>query len=229
MKKTYHTPHIAKDGKMSFQYGSTNTAEFDETLIFYVGDSIMRYMTPARLWSDLEAESNGYVEGYGSNYKTTARDVMGDYFNNIDIMYVDGLSIPISAGSTDAAKAKTEDDMFPEGAHVIVNIYKADSIGGKTKNKANRSEVLWTGTLTKSNFTPFKENVHYRGALNVTFTNPLIIEGPFVVELSDMKNSGCNFYVFSDKSNGRNRWGYYVDDEGVEHEITGNSLMACSI
>ncbi len=228
MKKTYHTPHIAKEGKMSFQYGSTNTTEFDTTLLFHVGDSMMRYMTPARLWSDLEAESNGYVEGYGSNYKTTTNDVMGNYFNNIDIMYVDGLSIPISAGSTDAAKAKTEDDMFPEGAHIIVNIYKADSIGGKEKNKANRSEALWTGTLTKKDFTPFNKDARYRGALNVTFNKPLIIEGPFVVELSDMKNSGCNFYVFSDKSNGRNRWGYYINKDGVE-TYPGSYCMAASV
>ncbi|MCQ2324890.1 MAG: Ig-like domain-containing protein, partial [Paludibacteraceae bacterium] len=223
MKKTYHTPHIAKDGKTSFQYGSTNTAEFDTTLLFHVGDSMMRYMTPARLWSDLEAESNGYKEGYGDNYRAWVRDTMGDYFNNIDIMYLDGLSIPISSGTGKDATTKTEDDLFPEGAHVIVNIYKADSIGGKEKNKANRSEVLWTGTLTKTDFTPFKEDVRYRGALNVTFKKPLIIEGPFVVELSDMKHSGCNFYVFSDKSNNRNRWGYYVKD-GVETYPDGYCL-----
>ncbi len=228
MKKTYHTPHVAKEGKMSFQYGSTNTEDFDSTLLFHIGDSMMRYMTPARLWTDLEAESNGYVEGYGSNYKTITNDTMGDYFNNINIMYVDGISIPISAGSTDAVKTKTEDDLFPEGAHVIVNIYKADSIGGKEKNKANRSEVLWTGTLTKKDFTPFKEGVRYRGALNVTFDKPLIIEGPFVVELSDMKHSGCQFYVFSDKSNGRNRWGYYVNEDGVE-TYPGSYCMAASV
>lgn len=228
MKKTYHTPHIAKEGKTSFQYGSTNTAEFDTTLLFHVGDSMMRYMTPARLWSDLEANNNGYVEGYGSNYKTTARDTMGDYFNNIDIMYVDGLSIPISAGTAKDVTTKTEDDLFPEGAHVIVNIYKADSIGGTTKNKANRSEVLWTGTLTKADFTPFKEDVRYRGALNVEFNKPLIIEGPFVVELSDVKYSGCQFYVFSDKSNGRNKWGYYVNENGVE-TYPGSYCLAISV
>lgn len=52
-------------------------------------------------------------------------------------------------------------------------------------------------------------------------------KGAFVVELSDMKTSGCHFYVFGDKSNNQNKWGYYVKD-GVE-TYPESSCLAVSV
>ena len=214
MNKSFSMPQLVQEGKRKYQYGARSEV-FDSYLFFYVGDSAMHYLTPAKLWTDFVTETMGYKEGFETNYNTESSDVMGVYFNNITVMYIDGISIPVSAGETEDVKTKTEADLFGEGAHVVVNIYKATAIGGGSKNKADKSDTLWTGILTVDNFTPFKDDAHYRGALNVTFAEPISIDGAFVVELSDMKTSGCHFYVFSDKSNGRNEWGYYVKD-GVE-------------
>lgn len=214
MNMSYSMPQLVQEGKRKYQYGARSEV-FDSYLFFYVGDSAMHYLTPAKLWTDFVTETLGYKEGYETNYNTESSDVMGVYFNNITVLYIDGISIPVSAGETEEAKTKTEADLFGEGAHVVVNIYKATAIGGGSKNKADKSDTLWTGILTVDNFTPFKDDAHYRGALNVTFAEPISIDGAFVVELSEMKTSGCHIYVFSDKSNKQNKWGYFVKD-GVE-------------
>lgn len=225
MNKSYSMPQLVQEGKRKYQYGAFSEV-FNSNLFFYVGDSTMHYLTPAKLWTDFVTEPTGYAEGLETNYNTESSDAMGVYFNNMDVMYIDGISIPISAGSTSEAMTKTESDLFAAGAHVVVNIYKATAIGGGTKNKADKSNALWTGTLTAENFVPYK-NVHYRGALNMTFAEPISIKGAFVVELSDMKTSGCHFYVFGDKSNNQNKWGYYVKD-GVE-TYPESSCLAVSV
>lgn len=215
MNKSYSMPQLVQEGKRKYQYGARSEV-FDSYLFFYVGDSAMHYLTPAKLWTDLvTAPEKGYLEGLDAHYNTDSSDVMGVYFNNITVLYIDGISIPISVGGTEEAKTKTEANLFSEGARVVVNIYKATAIGGGTKNKADKSNVIWSDTLTADNFTPFKDNARYRGALNVTFAEPISIDGAFVVELSGMKTSGCHFYVFCDQSNARNQWGYYIED-GVE-------------
>lgn len=212
MKKAYYTPQLVQDGKKHYQYGA-QSEDVNTNAIYRVGDSIMRYMTPAKLWCDIEQASSGQAQTVAlANYKTTNNDVMGVYFNNTDVMYIDGISIPINSNTS----GQTVDNLFPEeGSHVVVNIYKATAIGGGTANAADRSEALWSGVLTKEHFSVNSTSA-YRGALNATF-EPISIDGPFVVELSDMKNSGCAFYIYSAKERtGCNYWGYYINDKGKE-------------
>lgn len=222
MKKKYSMPQLVQEGKVPYQYGS-NSREFNNNLFFYVGDSVMHYLTPARFWTDLVTQASGYKEAYGDNYYTINRDVMGAYFNNISVMYIDGISIPISYGYR--ASGENVNDLFPlKKSHVVVTIYKADSVGGRSKNKADRTQVLWKGTLTKADFTPLNDVKPYRGALNVHFDEPLIIDGPFMMELSDMGR--CNFYVFSSKGK-NNRWGFYMKDG--EETYPGGYCLAVSV
>ncbi len=201
MKDSCHTPLFAVDGKVGYQYGASGES-FDEKLYFHIGDSVMHYMTPARLYGEY-----GKPTHYLSvNYKTSEKDTVGVYFNNDDVMYIDGISIPIK--NSVATKA---DEMFPTGAHVIVNIYKATSAGGKGENKVDRDIQFYTDTLTIEDF-KVRSDEPNRGALNKKFREPISIEGPFVVELRDMKHSGCSFTIYSStEREGENMWGYFFN------------------
>lgn len=200
MKDSCHTPLLAVDGKVGYQYGASGES-YDENLYFHIGDSVMHYMTPARLYGEYGKPTH-YLSG---NYKTTNYDTVGVYFNNEDVMYIDGISIPIKNSS-----ATGVDDMFPtDDAHVIVNIYKATSAGGKSENKVDRNTRFYTDTLTKGDFKVHPDEPN-RGTLNKTFEKP--ISGPFVVELSDMKHSGCSFTIYSsEEREGENMWGYFFN------------------
>ena len=208
----YYIPVLKQEGYTDYQYGNGGTAA---NMHVYGGTASVVYMTPAKLWCDKVQASSGQAQSMLANYKTTTNDVMGVFFNNKDIMYIDGISIPVNSNTS----GQTVDDLFPnEGSHIIVNIYPATIIkgdDGKYTNTADRTSPLWTGTLTKTNFS-VNSSSSYRGGVNVTFDIPISVSGPFCVELSDMKNSGCAFYIYSAKERtGCNFFGYYLKD-GVE-------------
>lgn len=208
----YYIPVLKQEGYTDYQYGNGGTAA---NMRVYGGTASVVYMTPAKLWCDKVQASSGQAQSMLANYKTTTNDVMGVFFNNKDIMYIDGISIPVNSNTP----GQTVDDLFPnEGSHIIVNIYPATIIkgdDGKYTNTADRTSPLWTGTLTKTNFS-VNSSSSYRGGVNVTFDIPISVSGPFCVELSDMKNSGCAFYIYSAKERtGCNFFGYYLKD-GVE-------------
>ncbi len=211
MKGKYHIPQLKQDGKMNYQYGATGQL-YNANLWLKVGDSEMHYMTPAKLRCDLAQGEDGIALSRTTSYGTEKYDAMGLYFNNSDVMYIDGINIPICAYKDN----QTMKDMFPtEGAHVVVNIYKATAVGGKTNNAADKTKSLWTGILTKEDCLEHSDK--NRGALNKTFATPISINGPFVIELSDMKNSGCDFCVMiAQERENCNYWGYVINKEGKE-------------
>ena len=82
-----------------------------------------------------------------------------------------------------------------------------------SKNAAKEFETV----SSKDDF--FKHpNYDYRGALTAAVgEQPLAIIGSFVIELTNLKESGCSFYIYAAQERpGCNKWGYYVDDEGDE-------------
>lgn len=203
----YYIPELKIEGLKDYSYGCGSSSN----KYVYSGYGTMVYMTPAKIWCDLIQASSGQAQSLLSNYKTSTNDVMGVFFDNKDVMYIDGISIPITSNTS----GQTVDDLFPnEGSHIIVNIYPATITknAGKYTNVADRTKPIWTGTLTKANFVKNASNA-YRGGVNVTFDSPISIEGAFCIELSDMKNSGCAFYIYSAKErSGCNYFGYYLKD-----------------
>lgn len=128
-------------------------------------------------------------------------------------MYIDSIRIPITSN----VKEKTVNNMFPNGnSHVKVTIYPAMTIGGKDKNTADHTIVLAELILKKENFT-VNTGEPMRGTIQAPFSSPISIQGPFVVELTEMKSSGCDFYVYVTKEReGFQDWGYYVVGDGSE-------------
>lgn len=215
MNKWYHTPLLKEDPKVSYQYGGWTENEFNPNAHTYVGDSVSHFMTPAKLVCDLvqAGGSNPTLLIISTSYYSRTHDTIGLYFNNTDVMYIDSIRIPITSN----AKEKTVNDMFPEdNSHVKVTIYPAITIGGKNGNTADRTKVLAELTLGKDNFTAHNETPK-TGTIQAPLSSPISITGPFVVELTEIKKSGCDFYVYvTNERDGCNYWGYYVEGDGSE-------------
>lgn len=215
MNKWYHTPLLKESPKVSYQFGGWNKNEFNPYALTYVGDSVSHFMTPAKLVCDLvqAGGSNPTLLIISTSYYSRTHDTIGLYFNNTDVMYIDSIRIPITSN----AKEKTVNDMFPEdNSHVKVTIYPAITIGGKDGNTADRTKVLAELTLGKDNFTAHNETPK-TGTIQAALSSPISITGPFVVELTEIKKSGCDFYVYVAKEReGCNYWGYYVEGDGSE-------------
>lgn len=220
MKTKYHIPQLVVDDK-KYQYGSAG-GEYNSELYFRVGDSLRYFMTPAMMYNDTGGQAHTYI----ANYKSENRDTVGVFFNNTDVMYIDAIRIPITYGSS----GKTKENMFPkEGSHVVVNIYKATTTSnGKATNVVDRSKSLWSYTFTKTDFTAHS-TYPYRGTLNKSFTdNPITIDGPFVIELTEMRETECKFYIYCAKGrSGSNKWGYYVN--GTTMTYPGDYTPAISV
>lgn len=215
MNSGYCTPLLQESSKVSYQFGGWKKNEFNPNAHTYVGDSVSHFMTPAKLICDL-------VQAGGSNptplitstsYYSQTHDTIGLYFNNTDVMYIDSIRIPICAGKGGTGIS----DMFPnDNSHVKVTIYPAITIGGKNGNTADRTKVLAELTLGKDNFTAHNETPK-TGTIQAPLSSSISITGPFVVELTEIKKSGCDFYVYVAKEReGCNYWGYYVEGDGSE-------------
>lgn len=215
MNSLYHTPLLQEDKKVSYQYGGWDKNIFSFYAYTYVGDSVSHFMTPAKLICDL-------VQAGGSNptplitstsYYSQTHDTIGLYFNNTDVMYIDSIRIPICAGKGGTGIS----DMFPnDNSHVKVTIYPAITIGGKYENTADRTKVLAELTLGEDNFTAHNKTPK-TGTIQAPLSSPISITGPFVVELTEIKKSGCDFYVYvANERDGCNYWGYYVEGDGSE-------------
>lgn len=215
MNSGYCTPLLIEDSKVSYQYGGWKETEINPNAHTYIGDSVSHFMTPAKLVCD-------FVQAGGSNptllitsksYYSKTHDTIGLYFNNTDMMYIDSIRIPIYAGTNGTGVGS----MFPEdNSHVKVTIYSAITIGGKNGNTADRTKVLAELTLGKDNFTAHNETPK-TGTIQAPLSLPISITGPFVVELTEIKKSGCDFYVYvANERDGCNYWGYYVEGDGSE-------------
>lgn len=221
MKDSCHTPLLAVEGKVGYQYGASGES-YDESLYFHIGDSVMHYMTPARIYDETGNISQKAID----NYYTKTRDTIGVFFNT-DVMYIDSISIPISFGTSTGYSL---DAMFPSGATVYAKIYQATQTeGGKSGNKFDRNSTpLRTIELTQECFKKHP-STKYRGVLTATVgEQPLAITGPFVIELTNMKKAGCKFYIYAAKGrSGSNKWGYYVN--GTTMTYPGDYTPAISV
>lgn len=215
MNSKYSTPLLQEYPKVSYQFGGLEKNIFNPYALTYVGDSVSHFMTPAKLVCDFvqAGESNPTLLITSKSYYSKTHDTIGLYFNNIDVMYIDSIRIPITSNNTE----KTVNDMFPNAnSHVKVTIYPAITIGGKNGNTADRTKVLAELTLGKDNFTAHNETPK-TGTIQAPLSSSISITGPFVVELTEMKSSGCDFYVYVTKEReGCNYWGYYVEGDGSE-------------
>lgn len=210
MNSIYHIPQLVEIGKKYYQYGAQIEDQINNDSYVHVGDSVSYYMTPARLICDhaQTLSPNTYVYDLVKtpSYFTKNFDTIGVYFNNIDVMYIEGIRIPIALENTD----KTA--FFPNSdAHIKVTIYPAKSIGGKIANIADQSKRLAEMTLTKDSLS-VHPNLSYMGSVQGRLPSPIAINGPFVVELTGMKTSGCHFYVTASREReGENYWGYHIE------------------
>ncbi len=215
MNSWYYTPLLKETSKISYQFGGWQEDVFSTTSHTYVGDSVSHFMTSAKLVCDLvqAGGSSPAILLISGSYRSQTHDTIGLYFNNIDVMYIDSIRIPIYAGSGGTGK----ESMFPNGnSHVKVTIYPAITIGGKNKNTADHTIVLAELILKKENFT-VNTGEPMRGTIQAPLPSPISIQGPFVVELTEMKSSGCDFYVYVTKEReGFQDWGYYVVGDGSE-------------
>lgn len=216
MNSGYCTPLLIEDSKVSYQYGGWKETEINANAYTYVGDSVSHFMTPAKLVCDLvqtEKDKQPSRLITSTSYYSQTHDTIGLYFNNTDVMYIDSIRIPIYAGMNGTGVGS----MFPEdNSHVKVTIYPAITIGGKYENTADRTKVLAKLTLGKDNFTAHNETPK-TGTIQAPLSSSISITGPFVVELTEMKSSGCDFYVYVAKEReGCNYWGYYVEGDGSE-------------
>lgn len=210
MNSIYTIPQLEEINKISYQYGAIELGSMISTNYVHVGDSVSHYMTPARLICDhaqtLPQNARVFDLVKTPSYFTKDFDTIGVYFNNIDVMYIEGIRIPIALESTDT-KA-----FFPNlDAHIKVTIYKVKTIGQREDNIADRSQKLAEVTLTKDSLF-VHTSISYMGSVQGMLPNPIAINGPFVVELTDMKTSGCNFYVTASREReGENYWGYHIE------------------
>lgn len=215
MNSKYSTPLLQESPKVSYQFGGRTKNEFNPDAQTHVGDSVSHFMTPAKLVCDIvqAGESSPTLLIISTSYRSQTHDTIGLYFNNIDVMYIDSIRIPITSNKTE----KTVNEMFPNAnSHVKVTIYPAKTIGGKDKNTADHSKKLAELTLGKSNFTANNLSSN-TGTIQAALSSPISITGPFVVELTEMKSSGCDFYVYVTKEReGFQDWGYYVEGDGRE-------------
>lgn len=212
MNSKYTIPQLVETGKISYQYGATEKGKAIPTNYVHIGDSVSHYMTPARLICDhtQTMPQNVYVSDLVKtpSYFTDKFDTIGVYFNNIDVMYIEGFRIPIALESTDTKAFFTDLD-----AHIKVTIYPAKNIGGKIANLADKSKILAEVILTKDSFTV---NAYHNciGAMQGELSTPIAINGAFVVELTEMKKSGCHFYVAASREReGENNWGYHIEGD----------------
>ncbi len=210
MNSFYLVPQLEETGKTPYQYGSMTTTNDANSV--RIGDSTSHFMTPAKLVCDRVAIAEAIKNGHGilaqaADYNTSTNNVMGLYFNNTDVMYIDAVRIPI----TTADKDHPEREPFPRtDSHIKVRLYPAIAIAGKEGNRADRSHVLAELTLTEEDYTANKEDSK-TGVVQGSFPKPVIIRGPFVVELSEMKESGCDFHIWASRERENcNYWGYYV-------------------
>lgn len=210
MNSSYSIPLLRESDKISYQYGGLENGVPGTSNKAYVGDSVSHYMTPARLICDhaqtLPQNARVFDLVKTPSYFTKDFDTIGVYFNNIDVMYIEGIRIPIALESTNT-KA-----FFPNlDAHIKVTIYKVKTIGQREDNIADRSQKLAEVTLTKDSLI-VHTSISYIGSVQGMLPNPIAINGPFVVELTDMKTSGCNFYVTASREReGENYWGYHIE------------------
>lgn len=220
MNSTYTIPQLEEINKISYQYGAIELGSMISTNYVHIGDSVSHYMTPARLICDhaqtLPQNAKVFDLVKTPSYFTKNFDTIGVYFNNIDVMYIEGIRIPITSG----IEGETQENLFPQqNSHIKATIYPAQAIGGKTKNIADRSTILATVTLTKADFTAQTDGTH-KGAVQATLPEPISINGPFVVELTEMKASGCQFYVVASREReGENYWGYHIEDNIETYHI----------
>lgn len=216
MNSGYCTPLLQESSKVSYQFGGWKKNEFNPYALTYVGDSVSHFMTPAKLVCDLvqtEKDKQPSRLITSTSYYSQTHDTIGLYFNNTDVMYIDSVRIPICAGKGGTGIG----DMFPnDNSHVKVTIYPAITIGGKDKNTADHSKKLAELTLGKSNFTAHNETPK-TGTIQAPLSSSISITGPFVVELTEIKKSGCDFYVYvTNEREGFQNWGYYVVGNGSE-------------
>lgn len=209
MNSTYHIPQLVEIDKISYQYGALEKNKTNSESYVHIGDSVSHYMTPARLICDhTHLPENTSVNDLikTPSYFTDKFDTIGVYFNNIDVMYIEGIRIPIALESIDT-KA-----FFPNSdAHIKVTIYPAKSIGGKIANIADQSKRLAEMTLTKDSLS-VHPSLSYMGSVQGRLPSPIAINGPFVVELTEMKKSGCHFYVTASREReNENYWGYHIE------------------
>lgn len=210
MNSIYHIPQLVETGKKPYQYGALIENQIKFESYVHIGDSVSYYMTPARLICDhtQTLPQNAQVSDLVKtpSYFTDRFDTIGIYFNNIDVMYIEGIRIPIALEDID----KTA--FFPNSdAHIKVTIYPAKSIGGKIANIADQSKRLAEMTLTKDSLS-VHPSLSYMGSVQGRLPSPIAINGPFVVELTEMKKSGCHFYVTASREReNENYWGYHIE------------------
>lgn len=222
MNSSYYVPQLREGGKINYQYGAIKQDVFRTESMAYVGDSVSHFMTPAKLYCDIvqATEDNSantlYLVSY---YSTVNHDTVGLYFNNTDVMYIEAIRIPITSDKS----GETVNDLFSTNdSHIKVTIYPATSIGGKTNNCAQKTDKLAELTLNRTHFT-VNSSFSNRGTVEGTLTEPISISGPFVVELTEMRISGCKFFIYASKEREDcNEWGYYIDNdvETYNHRYT---------
>ncbi|MCQ2325331.1 MAG: hypothetical protein MJZ58_03990 [Paludibacteraceae bacterium] len=215
MNSSYSIPLLRESNKkISYQYGGLEKGVPGTSNKAYVGDSVSHYMTPARLVCDHAQELPENIQVFDlvktPSYFTKNFDTIGVYFNNIDVMYIEGIRIPITSG----IEGETQENLFPQqNSHIKVTIYPAKAISGKTRNIADRSKKIAEVTLTKKDFTAHADHP-FTGSLQTALPEPISIEGPFMVELTGMKNSKCNFFFLAAREReNENYWGFHLEND----------------
>ncbi len=211
MNSHYQVPQLEEEGKEPYQYGSMGTTNDRNTV--RIGDSVSHFMTPAKLICDRVtireiSNAGNKILARAACYNASKYNVMGLYFDNKEVMYIEGVRIPI----TSYDENHPEKVPFPEaGSHIKVNIYPAKVIGGREENIADRTHVLANLTLTEDNYIANEEE-NQCGVVQGYFQTPISVSGPFVVELSEMQESGCDFNIWASRERiGCNYWGYHVE------------------
>lgn len=204
LSSPFYIPVLKQEGFTDYSYGSKSTST---SKYVYAGGSTAQYLTPAKFWCDEVQATTGQALTLVAYYDTRKYDKMGVYFNNTDIMYIDKFSIPITFGTSTDSKEKTIDDLFPNvNSHIVMNVYPAtitkNSDDSYIKSADRENPILSNIVLTKENFSKYvngSTTYEYRGGITYTLPTPISINGAFLVELSDMNKTGCQFYVYSSK------------------------------
>lgn len=218
---SYYTP-VLKADDVTYQYGGgyTGSSTFGRV---YNGSGSYSYLTPARLF-DLssttgvsQASSNQY--SLMSSFKASANNKMGEFFNNTDVMCIDEITFSVTANKSGATVA----DLFPTtDAHVVATIYPAviKNVDGKISNTADFSKPIASTTLTQENLSDI--STVGAGVLVWKLEKPISIDGAFVIEVTEMKESGCLFYFRADKS-ATNTTSYYYNESTSKYTFPSST------
>jgi len=243
----YYLPTLKTAKGSSYMYGKI----YSDYAAVLSGADYALPMTTCTMYTSATYASTGsdcYRVGAGSygNYaygtdlviNNKSLDTIGVVFNNISIMYVDSVILPIYNNTTTGT-------LIPSGATLKLTAYKINS----TENGLEiTNNILATATATSSNITDkyvdsssqvdmlafvFKST----NALGISAPKPVAFDGPFYLELTGYNESNCNFGILSDYYSPTNGSTYFtykgylsqVWDRGGNIAMSLNAILPAMI